>query len=394
MAKKTNFKSNGNEYFRVSRTIGHRADGTPIRKQFYGAGIKEANQKADEYMNNLKMGLTNNNQIYTINTLLPKWLFSVKKVEIKPTSFESYESTYRNYIKPYLIADLPIKDLKSLKVQEYYNKLLADNISASNIKKSHKLLRQFFDYSEREGYILKNPCSNVALPKNNKSTEKIINERKTKFQYFNEDEIEELLKIFKDTRYYNIILFALGTGMRKGEILGLQWSDIDFENKIIHVNGTLKYIAKAKVKYMIDEPKSESSKRDILMLDNLVTVLREHRKRQLATRMLLGDKWRPEPGFENLVFTGSFGRCISENALYQDMKKIIVQIREDGHTFGEHTPHSLRHTFATRGFERGIPPKVMQEILGHKSITMTLDIYSHVLPDKKAEEINKLAAMF
>ena len=62
--------------------------------------------------------------------------------------------------------------------------------------------------------------------------------------------------------------------------------------------------------------------------------------------------------------------------------------------FGEHTPHSLRHTFATRGFENGIPPKVMQEILGHKSITMTLDIYSHVLPDKKAEEINKLAAMF
>ena len=215
MAKKTNFKSNGNEYFRVSKTIGHRADGTPIRKQFYGAGIKEANQKADEYMNNLKMGLTNDNQIYTINTLLPKWLFSVKKVEIKPTSFESYESTYRNYIRPYLIADLPIKDLKSLKVQEYYNNLLADNISASNIKKSHKLLRQFFDYSEREGYILKNPCSNVALPKNNKSTEAIINERKTKFQYFNEDEIEELLKIFKDTRYYSIILFALGTGIEK-----------------------------------------------------------------------------------------------------------------------------------------------------------------------------------
>ena len=62
--------------------------------------------------------------------------------------------------------------------------------------------------------------------------------------------------------------------------------------------------------------------------------------------------------------------------------------------FGEYTPHSLRHTFAIHGCETGIPPKVMQEILGHKSITMTLDIYSHVLPDKKAEEINKLAAMF
>ena len=110
--------------------------------------------------------------------------------------------------------------------------------------------------------------------------------------------------------------------------------------------------------------------------------------------IILGDKWRPESGFENLVFTGSFGRCISETALYEDMKKIRTQIREDGHVFGEYTPHSLRHTFATRGFEKGIPPKVMQEILGHKSITMTLDIYSHVLPDKKAEEINKLAATF
>ena len=92
--------------------------------------------------------------------------------------------------------------------------------------------------------------------------------------------------------------------------------------------------------------------------------------------------------------TRSFGRCISETALYEDMKKIRTQIREDGHVFREYTPHSLRHTFATRRFEKGIPPKVMQEILGHKSITMTLDIYSHVLPDKKAEEINKLAATF
>ena len=110
----------------------------------------------------------------------------------------------------------------------------------------------------------------------------------------------------KNSYLYNFFALALRTGMRNGELRALQWADIDFDNKIIHVNGTLKYIAKAKVKYMIDEPKSETSKRDIPMLDNLVTVLREHRKRQLATRMLLGDKWRPEPGFENLVFTGSF----------------------------------------------------------------------------------------
>src|SRR5699024_6372378 len=117
MARKTNIEVNGKNYFRVTRTIGHRSDGTAIRKQFYGTGINEANQKADEYINNLKMGLFNNNQLYTINTLLPKWLFEVKKNEIKDSSFEAYESTYRNYIKPYLISDLPINDLKSLKIQ-------------------------------------------------------------------------------------------------------------------------------------------------------------------------------------------------------------------------------------------------------------------------------------
>ena len=243
MARKTNIEVNGKNYYRVTRTIGHRADGRAIRKQFYGTGINEANAKADEYIKNLKMGLLNNNQLYTINTLLPKWLFDVKKNEVKASSFEAYESIFRNYIKPFLIADLPINDLKTLKVQEFYNKLSKDNISPNTIKKVHKLLRQFFSYAEREGYIIKNTCINVVLPKNKKEIENIITERKTKFQYFSEDEIKQLLQLFKNTRYENIIKFALGTGMRKGEILGLQWQDIDFNNKEIHVVHNLSYIA-------------------------------------------------------------------------------------------------------------------------------------------------------
>lgn len=372
MAKKTNFKSNGNEYFRVSKTIGHRADGTPIRKQFYGAGIKEANQKADEYMNNLKMGLMNDNQIYTINILLPKWLFSVKKIEIKPTSFESYESTYRNYIRPYLIADLPIKDLKSLKVQEYYNKLLADNISASNIKKSHKLLRQFFEYSEREGYILKNPCSNVALPKNNKSTEAIINERKTKFQYFNEDEIEELLNIFKDTRYYNIILFALGTGMRKGEILGLQWSDIDFENKEIHVLHNLSHVAnisengQKNYSTVLQTPKSNNSIRVIPMSNKIFNLLNSL------------------PRKSNYVFCNDQGSHFdikwTEKFWHNKLKNTNMKDKRF---------HDLRHTFATMLLLNGANLIQIKELLGHSSVKIT-EMYLDALPKSKAEIINKI----
>lgn len=372
MAKKTNFESNGKEYFRVSRTIGHRVDGTPIRKQFYGTGIKEANQKADEYMNNLKLGLMNDDQLYTINLLLPKWLFSVKKNEIKPTSFESYESIYRNYIKPYLIADLPIKDLKSLKIQEYYNKLLSDNISTSSIKKSHKLLRQFFDYAERECYILKNPCLNVSLPKNNKGTETIINERKTKFQYFNEDEIEELLKIFKNTRYYNIILFALGTGMRKGEILGLQWSDVDLESKEIHILHNLSYVAnisedgKKNYSTILQTPKSNNSIRVIPMSNKIFNLLTSLPKKA------------------DYVF------C-NEQGSHFDIKwteKIWHNKLKDTN-MGNKRFHDLRHTFATMLLLNGANLIQIKELLGHSSVKIT-EMYLDALPKSKAEIINKI----
>ena len=319
----------------------------------------------------------------TVDSWFHTWMEEYKKNSVKYGTYKVYLDEYKVHIKEPLGRRL-LKDVRGEHIQKLFNDM-AKRYSHTTVNLVRVILSGMYTQAVRNGMVLRNPVKNTSIKKK---------KRKKKIRVMTTEEQNLFMRYSKSSQFCDLYMVALGTGMRSGELRALQWSDIDFDNKIIHVNGTLKYIAKAKVKYMIDEPKSESSKRDILMLDNLVTVLREHRKRQLATRMLLGDKWRPEPGFESLVFTGGFGRCISENALYQDMKKIIVQIREDGHVFGAHTPHSLRHTFATRGFERGIPPKVMQEILGHKSITMTLDIYSHVLPDKKAEEINKLAAMF
>lgn len=372
MAKKTNFKVNGHEYYKTTKTIGHRSDGTPIKKVFYDNSKSEAEDKAAKYIHDLKLGLISDDRAYTINMLLPKWLFSVKKNEIKPTSFESYESVYRNYIKPYLIADLPIKDLKSLKIQEYYNKLLSDNISTSNIKKSHKLLRQFFEYTEREGYILKNPCSNVALPKNNKSTETIINERKTKFQYFNENEIEELLKIFKDTRYYNIILFALGTGMRKGEILGLQWSDIDFENKEIHVLHNLSHVAnisengQKNYSTVLQTPKSTNSIRVIPMSNKIFNLLNSLPFK--SDYVFCNDKG----SHFDIKWTEKFWHNKLKNTNMKDKRF-----------------HDLRHTFATMLLLNGANLIQIKELLGHSSVKIT-EMYLDALPKSKAEIINKI----
>ena len=371
MARKTNTKINGKEYYRVTRTIGHRADGTAIRKQFYGTGINEANAKADEYIKNLKMGLFNNNQLYTINTLLPKWLFDVKKNEVKASSFEAYESIFRNYIKPFLIADLPINDLKTLKVQEFYNKLSKDNISLNTIKKVHKLLRQFFSYAEREGYIIKNPCINVVLPKNKKEIENIITERKTKFQYFSEDEIKQLLQLFKNTRYENIIKFALGTGMRKGEILGLQWQDIDFNNKEIHVVHNLSYIADIDenghraYKTVLQTPKSENAIRIIPISDKIFDLLNSLDKNS------------------DYVFS-SRGSHFDIKWTEKYWLKTLKGTNLEGKKF-----HDLRHTFATMLLLNGANLIQIKELLGHSSVKIT-EMYLDALPKSKQEIVNKI----
>lgn len=371
MARKTNIEVNGKNYYRITKTIGHRADGTAIRKQFYGTGINEANQKADEYIKNLKTGLLNDNQLHTINTLLPKWLFNVKKNEVKASSFESYESIYRNYIKSYLIADLPISDLKSLKLQEFYNKLIKENVSPNTVKKTHKLLRQFFSYAEKEGYIIKNPCINTTLPKKKNEISNIINERKTRFQYFNEDEIKELLDLFKNTRYENVIKFALGTGMRKGEILGLQWQDIDFENKEIHVVHNLSYIASIDdngartYTTVLQTPKSENSIRIIPMSDKIYDLLNSLDKNSDYVFSSRGSHF-------DIKWTEKF------------WTKTLKGTNLEGKKF-----HDLRHTFATMLLLNGANLIQLKELLGHSSVKIT-EIYLDVLPKSKQEIVNKI----
>ena len=177
MAKKTNYSKNGIDYYRVTRTIGKKADGTPIKKEFYGSCKNEAEEKADEYMNKLKNGLSLDFESVTINDLMSTWLFDILNVsdKLKPSTFARYEGIYRIYVKTSEIANLKVYNTKSIQLQLYYNKLAENGKSSSQIKMLNKVLKMFFNYAYNEGYIIKNPCNSVTIPGN--KTEKIKKER-------------------------------------------------------------------------------------------------------------------------------------------------------------------------------------------------------------------------
>jgi len=179
--------------------------------------------------------------------------------------------------------------------------------------------------------------------------------------------------------------------MRSGEIRALEWTDIDFNNKVIHVTGTLSELQGNIFK---GTPKTRTSYRDILMLNNVYNILKRIRKEQTTLKFKLGDKWKLLPNLKDLVFTTERGKHISGTWLGLEVRRVEESIRAAGQDIEHIYPHSFRHTFATRCIESGMPPQVLKTILGHSTLAMTMDLYSHVLPNTKAQEMEKIANLF
>lgn len=147
MAKKTNFEVNGKQYYRVTRTIGKKADGTSVRKTFYGSGINEANEKADKYINDIKNGLIANFEYISINDAIHTWLFDFlhNSSKIKPSTFQRYEGIYRKYIKDSSIAGLKVSSFTTLQLQKYYNNL-SETYSYTQLNTLNTILKVFFNW--------------------------------------------------------------------------------------------------------------------------------------------------------------------------------------------------------------------------------------------------------
>lgn len=298
-----------------------------------------------------------------------------------------------NLIEPYL-GKARVCNLKKSDVKRLYNLLAEDKeLHIRTIHIAHTVLRQMLDLAVDDGYIRNNPTDNVLkdLKRSHIFTE-------AKRPSLTKAEQDLLLKFLRNhpqyCHWYPIFAVLVGTGLRVGEVTGLRWCDIDMDEGIIDVNHTLVYyphrknIGQSSCYFSINTPKTNAGKRQVLMLDFVKEAFTMERNYQHSRGLSCSVT---VDGYSDFIFINRFGATHCHGTLNKAIQRIIQKCNDEVFRQGNANPvflpqfscHSLRHTFTTRMCEAGVNIKVMQDTLGHASITTTLDIYADVTKELK-----------
>ncbi len=368
------------------------------RYSLYGHDPKALKQRLEEAKKNPEIRRSEPyRDKLTLDEWYDEWIAEYKVTTVKQGTVDSYTCMYRYYISGSL-GGLLLAKIRGEDIQRFYNDMGRKGYSKATITLASVVLTAMFRQAVKNDLIGKNPVESANLPRGKNRQERTV---------LTEIQQELLSEQIKGSPIEGIVLLALGTGMRIGEITGLEWNDVDFTHELLHVRGTLKQ-NRSDSSFYRDLPKTGSSVRTIPLLPATSSVLKRERKRQKEMIRQAGSRWNPASGLSKLVFLRENGEPVSGQYVRQQLNKVVNEIngkqtssairkssRKEARQLLPHfTPHTLRHTFATRAIENGIPPKVVQELLGHSSITMTLDLYTHVLPERKAEEMKKLENLF
>lgn len=355
------------------------------RKYLYDMNLDALEVKLRNVRYEIDHGIFTKPERIRLDDWFSTWMNEYKSLELKKGTVENYKRNYRLYISPYL-GNCYVKEIRAEHLQKLYNDLMRAGYSYGVINLCAGILSGMFTQLMRNDIIMKNPVKLANLPKK---------EKRPKRRVLTDEEQQLFLKYAASSPFYDLYRLALATGLRIGELTSLTWKDIDFDNECLNVTGTLKYFKDTG--FYKDTPKSESGNRTVPLLPSICKMLKYVKREQNKQRLSAGSKWKPVKGLEHLVFTTKNGEPLKKRTIAYDIDHITDEINEnekDIPHFEKFSPHTLRHTFATRALENGIPPKVVQDILGHSSITMTLDLYTHVLPKTKNTEIMKIASLF
>ena len=343
------------------------------------------NRKAE-----IKLGLYKTQSDITFSSWFETWIAEYKS-DLKQGTVATYKQVYKNYLSDEF-GKRKLKDITPLMIQSLINGLATKGLSCGRIHIVYIVLNQMFKRAKLLKVINDNPMSDNAVTMPSK---KAIKPREyksgNKVKAMTASQKELFLKHSKGSVYYDSYVFMLSTGCRLGEMMGLQWDDVDLKNRKLYIRHTLTYI-RGKGRYL-DKPKTESSIRTIPMTNTLYSVLKDVRTKQAKQKNKYGSSWKSEKDLENTVFTYPEGGAFWEAGIRVNINGICSEIQKENKDFERITPHSFRHTFATLGIRNGIPPKTMQKLLGHSSLKTTMDTYVSVQDEDFESSMNIIQAI-
>jgi integrase len=342
----------------------------PKRRVVYGKTFEEARIKLNAAIRERDEGLLFDAEDLTLAEYLIRWLKGPAKRNVRPSTYARYEQLSRNHLIPAL-GRVSLKKLAALHLEALYEAKLGEGLAPRTVNYIHTTASKALGYGVAKGVLRRNVASFAEAPQL-KSPEMLT---------LNREQVRAFLGAAKGDRLEALYVLALATGMRRSELLGLKWEDLDLEAGIVLVRRGLTVSPDGGVE--IDDPKRFASKRRIEISPKVAAVLKEHRRQQAADE-LAAPNWRDE-GF---VFTSRSGGFVHPNTLYTAYFK---PLREKAGVPPIHF-HDLRHTYATQALLLpNAKVKVISETLGHKDIATTLRIYAHVLPGMQREAAEAMA---
>lgn len=366
------------------------------RYTIYGKTLKEVEKKLRDAKYEIDHGIYAKPDRITVDSWYQTWVKEYRENAVRETTRISNAKAYKHVSAE--IGKMKLQAVRPEHVQRVLNRMKREGYSGGYIGHARMVMNMMFNQAFLNGMVVTNPVSRSVMPK-------VEDEGNVHRRALTEAEQKAFLDAACARKPYYADIFYVGfsTGLRIGEINGLEWGNVDFVKMEIHVEGTLIKVA-GKECYK-GQVKTGSSRRTIPLLPEIAKRLKKHKLEQAKLRMMMGDKWEPVKGLEHLVFTTMFGKPLTSlsvgryinatvNAVNRAEKKRAEQEHRRPVLMETFCPHAMRHTFATRALERGIPPKVVQSYLGHATIDVTMNIYTHVTEELEREEIRKIANQF
>ena len=344
--------------------IGHKENGAPIFHYLSARTQKELLEKLHRCMEEYDGAELTEDCRMTLGEWLEVWLAECAKPSVRPSTFEGYRAYVRDKIVPYL-GDKEIRKVTAGDVQKLYRKLKKEGgadggpLAGATVRRIHGVLHQAMDVAVARHLIAKNPTKDVTLPKKESAPRTILNDA----------QLEQFMEAIKqDRQWHDFFYLEITTGLRRGELCGLMWSDFDEKKGTLSIRRTLH--GKRGGGYYVGDTKTGKGRRIIRLPPSTVQLLTE-RKRTAISQWIFPNPLHPEDP-------------IMPSSGYNRMKKLLAEAGLPDLRF-----HDLRHTFATHALTSGVDAKTLSGILGHTQTSFTLDTYTHVTGDmhRRASEI-------